>query len=76
MVSIEKTSIPVCQTFNFISEYLGLTIYDIEARFRRAAARTGCKGLFSEGGDVIKLHIEGSLTIPKPGIKRVYLWEY
>ena len=24
-------------------------------------------GLFSEGGEVIKLHIEGSLTIPKPG---------
>ena len=28
-------------------------------------------GLFSEGGDVIKLHIKGSLTIPKPDIKRV-----
>ena len=29
-------------------------------------------GLLSEGGDVIKLHIiEGSLTIPIPGIKRV-----
>ena len=30
-------------------------------------------GLLSEGGevDLIKLHIEGSLTIPKPGNKRV-----
>ena len=27
--------------------------------------------LFSEGGEVMKLHIEGSLMIPKPGIKRV-----
>ena len=27
--------------------------------------------LFSEGGEVINLHIEGSLTIPKSGIKRV-----
>ena len=27
--------------------------------------------LFSEGGEAIKLHIEGSLTIPKPGIQRV-----
>ena len=26
--------------------------------------------LFSEGGEVIKLHIEGSLTIPAPDIKR------
>ena len=28
-------------------------------------------GLFSEGGEVIKLHMEGSLTISRPGIKRV-----
>ena len=28
-------------------------------------------GLFSEGGEVIQLHVEGSLTILKPGIKRV-----
>ena len=28
-------------------------------------------GLFSEGGEVIKLRIEGSLTIPIPEIKRV-----
>ena len=28
-------------------------------------------GLFSEGSEVMKLHIEGSLTIYKPGIKRV-----
>ena len=28
-------------------------------------------GLFSEGGEVITLHIEGSLTIPVTGIKRV-----
>ena len=27
------------------------------------------KGLFSEGGEVKQLHIEGSLTIPTPGIK-------
>ena len=26
---------------------------------------------FSEGGDAIKLHTEGSLTIPRTGIKRV-----
>ena len=26
-------------------------------------------GLFSEGGGVIKPYIEGSLTIPKPGLK-------
>ena len=30
-------------------------------------------GLSSEGGEVIKLRIEGSLTIPEPGIKRVYI---
>ena len=28
-------------------------------------------GLFSQGGGVIKLRIEGSLTIPKPGVIRV-----
>ena len=28
-------------------------------------------GFFSEGGEVIKLYIEGSLMIPIPGIKRV-----
>ena len=28
-------------------------------------------GLFSEGGDATKLHIEGSLMIPTSGIKRV-----
>ena len=33
-------------------------------------------GLFSEGGEVMKLRIIGSITIPKPGIKRVELWEY
>ena len=27
-------------------------------------------GMFSEDGEVITLHIDGSLTIPKPGIKR------
>ena len=35
------------------------------------AWRAGCQGLFSKGGDVIKLRIEGSLTIPKTEIKRV-----
>ena len=29
-------------------------------------------GLFSEGGEVIQLHIDGSLTIPTTGIKWVY----
>ena len=33
-------------------------------------------GLFSEGGEVINLHIEGSLTIPTTRIKRVELQEY
>ena len=28
-------------------------------------------GLFSEGGEVIKIYIEGSLMIPTTGIKRV-----
>ena len=28
-------------------------------------------GLFSEGGEGIKLHLEGSLTIPKTEVKRV-----
>ena len=28
-------------------------------------------GLFSEGGEVIKLHTVGSLTIPTTGMKRV-----
>ena len=28
-------------------------------------------GLFSEGGEVIKLHTEGSLMIPRTGVKRV-----
>ena len=28
-------------------------------------------GLFSEGGEVIHLHIEGSLTIPKPRVRRI-----
>ena len=32
-------------------------------------------GLFSEGGKVIKLHIEDSLTIPTTGIKSVQPWE-
>ena len=32
-------------------------------------------GLFSDDGEVTKFRIEGSLTIPKPGMKRVYLWE-
>ena len=32
------------------------------------SARSGCKGFFSEGGDVIQFHIEGSLTIPTTGI--------
>ena len=32
-------------------------------------ARSGCKGIFNEGGEVIKLHIEGSLTIPITRIK-------
>ena len=34
----------------------------------------GCScilSVVSEGGEVIKLRIEGSLTIPEPGIKRV-----
>ena len=38
---------------------------------QKVTARSGCKGLFSEDGEVMKLHIEGSLTTPKPGIKRV-----
>ena len=33
-------------------------------------------GLLSEGGAVMKLHKEGSLTLLTPGFKRVYLWEY
>ena len=33
-------------------------------------------GLFSQGGEVMKLHKEGSLTILASGIKRVSLWEY
>ena len=28
-------------------------------------------GLFSEGGEEIQLRVEGSLTIPKTGIKRL-----
>ena len=28
-------------------------------------------GLVSEGGEIMQLHIEGSLTIPTAGIKRV-----
>ena len=32
-------------------------------------------GLFSEGAEVIQLHVEGSLTIPTSGVQRVYLWE-
>ena len=28
-------------------------------------------GLFSEDGELMKLYVEGSLMIPKPGIKRV-----
>ena len=34
-------------------------------------ARPGCKGLFSEGAEVIKFHLEGSLTIPITWIKNV-----
>ena len=42
---------------------------------------SGCKkfpsglrrGIFSEGGEEINLHIEGSLTILKTGVKMVYL---
>ena len=32
-------------------------------------ARSGCKGLFSEGGEFIKLHIEGSLRYPNQVLK-------
>ena len=32
-------------------------------------------GLFSEGSEVIQRHIEGSLTIPNPWIKRVITME-
>ena len=31
---------------------------------------------FSEGGEVMKRHTVGSLTIPRTGIKRVYIWKY
>ena len=41
---------------------------------RDVTAQSSCKVFFSEGGELIKLHIEGSLTIPAPGIKRVGLW--
>ena len=36
-----------------------------------SSARSLTAGLFSEGGEVMKPHIEGSLPIPKPGITRV-----
>ena len=42
---------------------------------RSPPARSGCKSLFSVGGEATKFHIAGSLTIPKPGIKRLSLWE-
>ena len=42
-----------------------------EVSRRPASARPGRKGIFSEGGEVIKLHIESSLTIPTAWIKRV-----
>ena len=42
----------------------------------RAAATARPVGLVSEGAEVIKRHIEGSLTIPRTGIKRAKLWEY
>ena len=34
------------------------------------SAPPGCKGHFSEGDELIKLEIEGSLTIPTTGIKK------
>ena len=30
--------------------------------------------IVSEGGEVIELHVEGSLTIPRTRIKRISLW--
>ena len=40
---------------------------------KRTSAPGGACSVFLaiEGGEVIQLHIEGSLTIPKTGIKRV-----
>ena len=44
-----------------------------ESREERGGGVVSCDppdpvGLFSEGGEVIKLHVEGSLTIPRAGI--------
>ena len=48
---------------------LGETVISLNAADRETPPDPA--GLFSEGGEVIKLHIEGSLTIPITGIKRV-----
>ena len=37
----------------------------------KARVRPARLVFFREGAEVMKLHIEGSLTIPNPGIKRV-----
>ena len=39
-------------------------------------APSDCKGLFSEDGEVMKLHTQGSRMIPKPGNKHYIVTNY
>ena len=55
---------------------MGRAMWCLGSGFSVEALAPEPAGLFSEGGEVIKLHIEGSITIPTTGIKWVLLWEY
>ena len=68
-----------CATQDVLEPLIGLIVCD-RPRFRShlniVSIPPDLAGRFSEGGEIIRLHLEGPLTIPAPEIKRVKLWEY